>query len=232
PPSALEQYRALQQAVEARNFTDAARGVAFLRNVLVRVTTFRESLAAVRTPCELIADPFERFLKLPTPSAQPSAPDEGLMFVREPIPSMPAALAMATSLDGVAAPTIVAADGREVRIVVARPFQGREGGAESLALQNVGFSFPGGPAATPPTANGVLALDWNRDFKMDLALAGRGGFRLLTQADGALTDVTAKALANAAGMTVADCFGVWTADIEMDGDLDLIVGVRGAAPSV
>ena len=28
-------------------------------------------------------------------------------------------------------------------------------------------------------------------------------------------------------MINADCFGVWTADIEMDGDLDLIVGIEG-----
>ena len=78
PAPAAEQYRALQQAVEARNFTDAARGVAFLRNVLVRVTTFRESLAVVRTPSELIFEPFERFLKLPSPSApNPSRADDG-----------------------------------------------------------------------------------------------------------------------------------------------------------
>ena len=85
PAPALEQYRGLQQAVEAGNFNDAARGVAFLRNVLVRVTVFRESLAEVRTPAELIAEPFERFLKLPTPSAQPSAADTALTFTREPL---------------------------------------------------------------------------------------------------------------------------------------------------
>ena len=48
--------------MDARNFPDAARDVAFLRNVLVASTVFRESLAAVRTPTELIAEPFERFL--------------------------------------------------------------------------------------------------------------------------------------------------------------------------
>ena len=39
-------------------------------------TVFRESLAAVRTPTELIAEPFERFLKLPSPSPNPSPRDE------------------------------------------------------------------------------------------------------------------------------------------------------------
>ena len=61
-------------------------------------------------------------------------------------------------------------------------------------------------------------------------MAGRGGVRLFTQqADGVVRDATPKAR-NAVGRR--DCFGVWAADIEMDGDLDLIVGVRGAAPVV
>ena len=43
-------------------------------------------------------------------------------------------------------------------------------------------------------------------------------------------DVTAEAARNGAAVS-ADCAGVWTADIEMDGDLDLIVGVK-AGPTV
>ena len=65
---------------------------------------------------------------------------------------------------------------------------------------------------------------------MDLAFAGQGGLRLLTQAaDGTFTDVTATA-AGRGGAITADCFGVWAADLEMDGDVDLVVGVNGAAP--
>jgi Tfp pilus assembly protein PilF len=219
PPPALEQYRALQQAVEARNFTDAARGVAFLRNVLVRVTSFRESLAVVRTPSELIAEPFDRFLKLPAPSANPSPVDDGLAFSSAPIPAevSPAAVVLAVSLNGADAPVIAAADGGAVRI----------GGAAARTI-----AFPGGAAASPPSAHGILALDWNRDFKMDFALAGPGGVRLfIQQDDGRFADETARAAADGAAVE-ADCFGVWTADIEMDGDLDLIVGVTGAAPLV
>src|SRR6185312_5013915 len=56
---AAQQFSGLKTAAAAKNYAEAARYVAFLRNVLVRVTAFRESLAAVRTPTELIADPFE-----------------------------------------------------------------------------------------------------------------------------------------------------------------------------
>src|SRR5262249_51189238 len=43
----------------------------------------------------------------------------------------------------------------------------------------------------------------------------------------AFTDATPKT-----DPLTADCFGVWAADIEMDGDVDLIAGVRGAPPVV
>ena len=73
--SAVEQYRALQRAAAANDFAEAARAVAVLRNVLLRVPAFREDLLAIRTPAELIADPFDRFLSLPTTTSKPSPAD-------------------------------------------------------------------------------------------------------------------------------------------------------------
>ena len=85
PSSVQEQSQALERAVEAQNISDAGRAVAFLRNVLAPVPSFRESLTEVRTPVELIAEAFRSFLRLPKPSAVPSPPDEALTFSREPI---------------------------------------------------------------------------------------------------------------------------------------------------
>src|SRR5215475_4174000 len=92
PPAAVEQFRGLQTAAAANNFQDAARSVAFLRNVLVRDVTFRESLMAVRTPTELIAEPFEMFLKMPSPSSTPSPADSGLAYARQAPLKSPAPL--------------------------------------------------------------------------------------------------------------------------------------------
>ena len=72
PPQALEQFKAFESAVDEMRFDDVARATTFLRNVLAPVPAFRESLTAVRTPTELIAEPFDRFLALVTPPAQPS----------------------------------------------------------------------------------------------------------------------------------------------------------------
>src|SRR4051794_17697420 len=118
PAPAQEQFRALRQAVDAGNSADAARSVAFLRNVLVRSTVFRESLALVRTPTELIAEPFDRFLRLPPPSPNPSPADQDLTFTRAELPGAgtAASAAFAVSLDGAAPPVPVAVDTREMRI--------------------------------------------------------------------------------------------------------------------
>ena len=201
PAAAVEQFRALQAAVAANNFQDAARSVAFLRNVLVRDVTFRESLTAVRTPTELIAEPFERFLKMPSPPAKPSPADDGLAFTREALPGTASSL-LVTSLDDSGKPAVVTIDDRGVHV-----------GPTTLQIAGV---------------TSVAPVDWNRDFKMDLAVAGKSGVRIFTQQpDGSFADATPKA-----GGLTADTFGVWAADVEMDGDLDLIAGVRGAAPIV
>ena len=59
---------------------------------------------------------------------------------------------------------------------------------------------------------------------MDLAFAGAGGVLLLRQdSAGAFTDVTAH-MALSEAVTGASYTGVWTADIDLEGDLDLVLG--------
>jgi Tfp pilus assembly protein PilF len=170
PAAAVEQFRALQTAAAANNSQDAARSVAFLRNVLVRDVTFRESLMAVRTPTELIAEPFETFLKMQSPSSKPSPIDDGLEF-------------------------------------------------RTVAFEPV-----------PPVPAGV-DVDWNRDFEMDHVVADKTGVHVSVRVAQGANRLSKDATPKTEPLT-ADSFGVWAADIEMDGDMDLIAGVRGAAPVV
>src|SRR5262249_6588253 len=63
-------------------------------------------------------------------------------------------------------------------------------------------------------------------------LAGAGGLKFWQQDNhGAFTDVTAKTGLDAATLN-GDYFGVWAADIEMDGDLDIVVAPRSGPPIV
>jgi hypothetical protein len=119
------------------------------------------------------------------------------------------------SPNGADGPAIFAIDARDVR---------------RIDTPAAAFSLDGlGPAA--PSAASVVPLDWNRDYRMDLAIAGRSGVRLLIQGtDGTFTDATAEAGRSAP--LNADCFGVWAADLEMDGDLDIGAGLADAEPVV
>jgi hypothetical protein len=191
PLVAQEQLGALQRATVAGNFTDATRTTVLLRNVLARVTAFRESLAAVATPAELIAEPLVRFVAMRTPDATPSAPDAMLTFIGTPLAGVsPGSMAVVYARDGTGALATFQYDPRQVR------------------------------AAVP--------LDWNHDFRTDLLLVGPSGVRLLIQAgNGSFDDTTT--LAAGPGLITCECSGAWAADVDLDGDLDAVVGVANGA---
>ena len=99
-------------------------------------------------------------------------------------------------------------------------------------MAGAGLRFPGGPEALPPSQDGIVGMDFNNDFKMDLAFAGTGGLVLFRQDNaGAFTDVTAH-LALPEAMTGAPYTGVWTADVELEGDLDLVLGTPEGQPLI
>ena len=86
------------------------------------------------------------------------------------------------------------------------------------------LSFPGRTEAHPPLPYSMVSLDVNNDFKMDLAFAGAGGLSLWQQNDaGSFIDVTAH-MGLAAALTGAAYTGVWAADLDLEGDLDLVLG--------
>ena len=80
---AREQFAVVQKVAADGNFDEAPRATTILRNVLAPVPAFSESLTAVRTPAELIAEPFDRFLVLASPPATPSPADTSLTFTSE-----------------------------------------------------------------------------------------------------------------------------------------------------
>jgi tetratricopeptide (TPR) repeat protein len=217
PVDVVEQFRTVQQTTQQAP-ADAALELAFLRNVLAQVPAFLESRRQVMPSAELVADPILEFVRLPVARNTPAEPDRALRFTSDVVGNQPGAswqAMLAVSLDGTQPPVIFVADAVAIRRV--------SGDGATLP-------FPGGARATPPMAHALAAVDWNHDFRQDLVAAGAGGVRLFLQGEaGTFTDATVRASASSGPIT-PDASGVWTADIEMDGDLDLIVGVRDAAP--
>ncbi|HUE84240.1 MAG TPA: FG-GAP-like repeat-containing protein [Pyrinomonadaceae bacterium] len=209
PQEVQEQFQALQKAAADDPGTAAAR-VQFLRNVLVRVPEYQQSLAAVKLPPDIVGEPLTRLYRLETPSPKPAIPDDGLTFATESLGDASDVLWVgAFSLTGEGSYEIAFHNGREIQFA----------GGTKLA-------FPGVNSGASPLPDSVAALDFDYDFRMDLAVAGPGGFRLYKQGDdGSFSDVTAGTRLPGA-ITRAELHGVWVADIEADGDLDIVIAPR------
>ena len=215
PAVAMEQYANLRAAAMDGNFMLAARTTALLRNVLARVPAYSADVTLVRTPAEIVAEPFDRFLLLEQPVSTPAPADLRVTFSEERIGTEPATVVIPVSLNADDdRPVLFAADTMTIRRV-------GEGAAS--------WPFPGKSSA--PERHGLAALDWNNDFRTDLLAAGAGGIRLFVQNEsGGFDDRTRAAAANDA--VTCDCSGAWAADLEMDGDLDVVVGARAGGTIV
>jgi Tfp pilus assembly protein PilF len=222
PPEVQQQVAVLQAAVADGDLHAAATRTAFLRNTLMRVAEFRESLEVLQAAPGEEAEPFTHFLRLESPAFVPAAADLALTFTPQVVVTPGANSAAkrwkwigAVSLGSAGPPVVVEANGREVQVST---------GAT--------FPFPGGPGGIAPLPEGILPIDFNYDFKNDLVLAGASGVRLMRQDSPKLfADVTAQAKLPKA-VTSAAYTGAWAVDIEADGDLDIVLGAKEGLPLV
>jgi len=217
PSVALEQLRALQAVASEANPNRTAQQVMILKNVLQRDATFRQGQAAIQTPIGQEGEVIPRLLRLPAPQVHPAAPDTALAFALEQLSASgePWTWIAAIALEGEGIPAVVMANGHEVRVT------------EGAMLR-----FPGGPTGQPPSPDGIAGMDANADFRMDLAFAGAGGLALFRQDNaGAFIDVTAQ-MALPEAVTGASYAGVWTADVDLEGDLDVVLTPLEGPPLV
>jgi tetratricopeptide (TPR) repeat protein len=218
PAEVKTQLAALQTAANSPDPKTAAVRTTFLRNSLMRVPEFRESLAVLKAPAGEEAEPITHFLRLAPPDFVPAPADTTLAFTAKPVANSGAASwnwIGAVALGSSGAPVVALANGREVQLA---------SGAK--------FPFPGGPSAIAPLPEGILQIDFNYDFKTDLVLAGAGGVLFMRQdAPEKFTDVTASTKLPKS-VTNANYTGAWAVDIEADGDLDVVLGKKEGPPQV
>ena len=210
--------RAVRAGIEAGAPDRAATQIAFVESTLQPLPAYQEAAESVLLSPTRVDLLITRFLRLPTPSARAAPPDTGLVFAPESLVlgEGPIAWVRAVWLREEASLTLVAGGRGGVWISPAPGVQ------EALP-------FPVGASDAALSPAMLAPLDYDYDFRMDLALAGPGGLRLFRQeANGSLTDVTSTAIPAAARRgTYA---GAWAADLDMEGDLDLVLApVEGPA---
>jgi len=221
PEPAKQQFARLQQAAAAPDFHTAAIQVQFLRNTLVRVPSYRRSLDEVKAPATTVGEPFLKFLKLPSPNSEPAPPDMRLHFEEQPLKAAAApniAWIGSVVLDGEGDSRIVWADAKSVHV---------ENGA-TLPLP----AARGQASAAILGRNAILGADLNYDFKTDLVFATPAGVGIYRQdTPKRFVDVTAKTKLPAE-IVNGSYTGAWALDYDLDGDLDVVLGVPHGEPVV
>ena len=219
PSEVQEQVKRVDEAARSGDLQAAATRTSFLRNVLIPVPEYRRASGTIKPPPGEEAVPFTHFLVLESPVFTTAAPDTATAFdtqqISDGIDPVMQFWVGAISLDGSGAPVVATATATELKLA-------------SGAI----IPFPAGPSNISPFEHGVLEIDFNYDFKIDLVLTGAGGVRLHRQeSPSSFTDVTAMTKLPPAVLN-GSYIGAWSADIEADGDLDVVLGSPQGTPLV
>jgi cytochrome c-type biogenesis protein CcmH/NrfG len=208
PAAARERLAAVQAAAES-NPRAAATQVAFLRNLLTRETAYRRALARVTTPLDAVGEPITRFLVLPAPTSAPATPDTGIRFSVE------------TSDDARswAGAIVIEADGSEVVASI------RASGFEVSTQPGWRIPLPAMTNTAPGDVR-VIAADLDYDYRTDLVVLGADGLVFKGFGggvqEGASVDRTAATGLDSTTLATPTRAG-WPADVDLDGDLDLVI---------
>ncbi|MCC7020309.1 MAG: VCBS repeat-containing protein [Ardenticatenales bacterium] len=213
-----------------------ASQLAMLDNLSRATEVFRVDLAKLTSSDQVIGEPITAFMVLPVPSATPAEAD-GTVTFEERVLDDGGAAAPTTSTVAISLTSTVSATAPTSWL-------------RAMALFTDASPVPIGPSAdgaslivrtTPPmtlvltsgpiTANGVALFDADNDRRMDIAVVGPKGLQLWRQVSrGAFEDVSA-ALGLSETVTAATYHGLWSLDLELDGDLDLVMA-RPSAPGL
>ncbi len=195
-----------ERALNNKLGPDAAAETILLANLLRPEPSYGSSRIEV-DPDKLPGTPLSAFLRLTPVPHQQAPPDLDLTFTAMRLPQ---------SLDGrwdAVIPVWLTGEAKPVVFVA---------NAKEIRRSDAATALP----SMPISADGLLALDWNNDFRMDLLLAGSKGLRFFQQAkDGSFVDVTAKT-GLPAEVLQGNYYGAWAQDLDADGDLDIVLARR------
>ena len=211
-----EQLDLVYSVLDENNFIELNLELSFLRTGLESQPRFQRDLLQVQLPPTDVGYLITRFIDLPQPEVKVAVPDLEIMLERQPI-EVP--VSSSQWIKGV------------TLLEETPPFPVSISDGEVVIDHEIRLPFPGSTDEILPS-NAFTEIDYNYNFRNDIALAGDNGFRLYEQnEDETFSDVT-RQLALASGTVTGSYHGVWAFDVDMDGDLDLLLAPLDREPFV
>lgn len=211
-----EQLQLVYEVLSDQNLTELSLELSFLRTGLESQPSFQSDLLQVQLPPADIGYLIGRFLHLPQPEVKVAEADIEINFDKV---SLELPEPGSQWLKGV------------TLLEEAPPFPVSISNGEVVVDDRVRLPFPG-TTEKRLSLNAFTGIDYNYNFKNDIAVAGSDGFRLYEQND----DETFSDVTNRLGLnpeTINNNYlGVWAIDVDMDGDLDLLLAPQDRNPFV
>ena len=138
PPEVQQQLATVQAAAAGTDLRAAATRTTFLRNVLMRVPEYRQSLSVIKAPAGEEARPFTHFVRMESPVFKPAPADTAIQFRAQPVANAGNGhwnWIGAIQLGSAGVPVIAEANGREVHLSTGAtlPFPGGPSSCSSVA---------------------------------------------------------------------------------------------------
>jgi Tfp pilus assembly protein PilF len=215
PDEARDLFDVIQTAADEEEFSDLNFELTFLRNAVEPTPSFQADLQNIRLEPNQVGFLIDRFIVLPQPQFRASEPDMDLSFSDfdgNDLPALSSFIKSATLLEDRPPFPLFAEDGNLVLDAEVRLPMPVMGNTERISPH-------------------VMAeIDFNYNFRNDIAMAGGEGLRFYRQEeDQTFTDITST-LGLSADIISGSYNGVWPADVDLDGDLDLVLAAVGGTP--
>ena len=210
PEQNARQFQEQKAAILDKKGENISFELAFLRNNLNQLASYRHDLRKVEFPPNQIAFLLTEFYWLPSAEYAAAPKDSGITFA-----------AAGTSGEGslqLYKPIGLANQQRASTVAVS--------GNTAIVNDRHRLAFPGNEEDGRLSPDAVTAIDYNYDFLNDLAFAGSEGFRFYRQReDSTFAEVTGSL--ELPPSVVNDAYvGSWSRDLDLDGDLDLLLSAK------